>query len=94
MPSFRFMMDMVVCFNSFSNVYSQFLNHVTCLGKSMAVFAGSNVHKRLITEEAYREKRYEEALKRAFLGTDEDFLACQFRISLSAYSLHLRHQLP
>jgi len=34
-----------------------------------------NVHKRLVTEEAYYEKRYEEALKRAFLGTDKDLLA-------------------
>lgn len=45
------------------------------LGGSVAKFAGENVHKRLVTEEAYHEKRYEEALKRAFLGTDEDLLA-------------------
>ena len=44
---------------------------------SVARFAGSHVHKRLITEEAYRAKRYEDALKRAFLGTDEDFLTGQ-----------------
>jgi protein phosphatase 2C family protein 2/3 len=44
-------------------------------GGSVAKFAGINVHKRLVTEESYREKRYEEALKRAFLGTDEDLLA-------------------
>ncbi|EGN98389.1 hypothetical protein SERLA73DRAFT_183367 [Serpula lacrymans var. lacrymans S7.3] len=44
-------------------------------GGSVARFAGKHVHKRLVTEEAYREKRYEEALKRAFLGTDEDLLA-------------------
>lgn len=48
----------------------------------MAKFAGINVHKRLVAEEAYREKRYEEALKRAFLGTDEDLLARQFHIFL------------
>ena len=45
------------------------------LGGSVARFAGKNVHKRLVTEDTYREKSYEEALKRAFLGTDEDLLA-------------------
>ena len=56
---------------------STFLANSTddALGGSVAKFAGKNVHKRLVTEEAYREKRYEEALKRAFLGTDEDLLA-------------------
>lgn len=44
---------------------------------SVATFAGSHVHKRLITEEAYRAKQYDDALKRAFLGTDEDWLAGQ-----------------
>lgn len=44
-------------------------------GGNVAKFAGKNVHKRLLAEEAYREKRYDEALKRAFLGTDEDLLA-------------------
>lgn len=43
----------------------------------MAKFAGQNVHKRIVTEESYREKRYDEALKRAFLGTDEDLLASE-----------------
>ena len=41
----------------------------------MAKFAGQNVHKRLVAEETYHEKLYEAALKRAFLGTDEDLLA-------------------
>jgi protein phosphatase 2C family protein 2/3 len=44
-------------------------------GDQVAKFAGRNVHKRLLTEEAFRQKHYEEALKRAFIGTDEDFLA-------------------
>ncbi|KAH7885274.1 PP2C-domain-containing protein [Phlebopus sp. FC_14] len=44
-------------------------------GGTVARFAGRNVHKRLLGEEAYREKLYDEALKRAFLGTDEDLLA-------------------
>ncbi|KAJ7780631.1 phosphatase 2C-like domain-containing protein [Mycena maculata] len=44
-------------------------------GGTVAKFAGQNVHKRLVTEEAYKESQYDEALKRAFLGTDEDLLA-------------------
>jgi hypothetical protein len=44
-------------------------------GGTVARFAGQNVHKRLVNEEAYRNKDYEIALKRAFLGTDEDILA-------------------
>ncbi|KAJ2919197.1 hypothetical protein MD484_g1232, partial [Candolleomyces efflorescens] len=44
-------------------------------GSSVARFAGQNVHKRLVTEEAYKAGDYEQALKRAFLGTDEDLLA-------------------
>ena len=43
----------------------------------MAKFAGINVHKRLVTEEDYRNGDYEVALKKAFLGTDEDLLASQ-----------------
>ena len=38
----------------------------------MAHYAGGNVHKRLITEPAYSKGEYPEALKRAFLDTDED----------------------
>jgi hypothetical protein len=52
--------------------------HSQPLGGNVAKFAGKNVHKRLLAEEAYREKRYDEALKRAFLGTDEDLLAGTF----------------
>lgn len=44
---------------------------------TVAKFANQNVHKRLVTEEAYLEKRYPDALKRAFLGTDEDLLASE-----------------
>lgn len=44
-------------------------------GSSVARFAGQNVHKRLVTEESYKQGNYEQALKRAFLGTDEDILA-------------------
>lgn len=44
-------------------------------GGSTARFAGVNVHKRLVQEEAYKESKYDQALKKAFLGTDEDMLA-------------------
>ncbi|OAX38755.1 PP2C-domain-containing protein [Rhizopogon vinicolor AM-OR11-026] len=44
-------------------------------GSTVARFAGEHVHKRLVSEETYHEKRYAEALKKAFLGTDEDLLA-------------------
>ncbi|CAK5284201.1 unnamed protein product [Mycena citricolor] len=44
-------------------------------GSTVAKFAGQNVHKRLVAEESYKEQNYEQALKRAFLGTDEDILA-------------------
>jgi len=44
-------------------------------GSSVAKFAGLNVHKRLVTEEDYKNDEYEAALKKAFLGTDEDLLA-------------------
>src|ERR1700729_3724635 len=61
-------------------LHSRFLS--CSVGDSVAKFAGINVHRRLVTEEAYREKHYEEALKRAFLGTDEDLLASQFCVFL------------
>ena len=51
----------------------------------MAKFAGLNVHKRLVTEEAYKNDDYELALKKAFLGTDEDILASQFVFSLLSF---------
>lgn len=41
-------------------------------GSTVARYSGRNVHRRLITEESYLEKRFEKALKQAFLGTDED----------------------
>jgi hypothetical protein len=56
-------------------------------GDTIAKFASKNVHKRLVTAEAYSEKRYEEALKRAFLGTDEDLLAGEF-LPLRCWSCH------
>ncbi|KAF8957289.1 phosphatase 2C-like domain-containing protein [Flammula alnicola] len=44
-------------------------------GSTVARFAGHNVHKRLVAEETYKAGEYETALKKAFLGTDEDLLA-------------------
>lgn len=44
-------------------------------GSSVAKFSGENVHKRLSNDPAYHEKQYELALKRAFLGTDDDIRA-------------------
>jgi hypothetical protein len=52
--------------------------HINSLGSSVARFAGLNVHKRLVTEETYKNDDYEVALKNAFLGTDEDLLASRF----------------
>ena len=51
----------------------------------MAKFAGLNVHKRLVTEEAYKNDDFEVALKNAFLGTDEDILAGLFIFSLLSF---------
>ncbi|KAK7056795.1 Protein phosphatase 2C 2 [Paramarasmius palmivorus] len=50
-------------------------SHFIFSGGTVAKFAGQNVHKRLKSEETYQEKDYETALKKAFLGTDEDLLA-------------------
>jgi len=48
-------------------------------GSAVARFAGQNVHKRLVSEDSYREKDYPTSLKKAFLGTDEDLLASKER---------------
>ena len=69
-------------FQRFSVIHPRF--SYCNVGGSVAKFAGINVHKRLVTEAAYREKQYGEALKRAFLGTDEDLLASQFCVFLRA----------
>ena len=67
------MMVMVVCTVYIITKSLNFINSSS--GSGVAKFAGQNVHKRLISEESYHEKQYETALKRAFLGTDEDILA-------------------
>lgn len=71
MHSLVFTMAMAVISPLPSRLYS----HVSLIGSTVAKFAGKHVHKRLLAEDAYREKRYDEAMKRAFLGTDEDLLA-------------------
>ena len=51
------------------------LSQTALQGGTVAKFAGKNVHKRLVLDESYQQKQYEVALKKAFLGTDEDLLA-------------------
>jgi len=52
-------------------------------GSHVAKFAGQNVHKRLVLEKSYTEKKYEIAFKEAFLGVDQEL-----RIGVSpSYSL-------
>ncbi|KIM75547.1 hypothetical protein PILCRDRAFT_98887 [Piloderma croceum F 1598] len=58
--------------NAFFAVYN---GHSGVVCGAMSKFSGTNVHKRLMSEGAYHEERYEEALKSAFLGTDEDWCA-------------------
>ena len=57
-------------------------SHINPPGSGVAKFAGLNVHKRLVTEEAYKNDDFEVALKNAFLGTDEDIRAGLFTFSL------------
>jgi protein phosphatase PTC2/3 len=60
-------------------------SHINPPGSNVAKFAGLNLHKRLVKEEAYKNHNYEVALKKAFLGTDEDILAGQFIFSLLSF---------
>ncbi|EJF63408.1 PP2C-domain-containing protein [Dichomitus squalens] len=41
-------------------------------GSAVARYAGQNLHKRLVQDEAYKKGELKESLKNAFLGTDED----------------------
>ena len=45
------------------------------------------MHRRLVTEDSYQAEDYEAALKKAFLGTDEDFLASEVSSSQKVGSL-------
>ncbi|ELU44409.1 protein phosphatase type 2C [Rhizoctonia solani AG-1 IA] len=44
-------------------------------GSTVAKYAGSHVHERLKSDAGYQSKDYKGALKRAFLGTDDDLRA-------------------
>lgn len=48
-------------------------------GSNVAKFSGETVHTRLAATDEYRRGEYEAALKRAFLGTDEDLRASELR---------------
>jgi len=55
-------------------------------GSTVARFAGQNVHRRLVNEDLYQAEDYEAALKKAFLGTDEDLLASEVFLFLKKSS--------
>lgn len=42
------------------------------IGGTIAKYSGQHVHMRLAGDEAYASKDYRTALKKAFLGTDDD----------------------
>lgn len=67
------------------------ISHINLPGSTVAKFAGLNVHKRLVREEAYKDEDYKLALKKAFLGTDEDLLASQFTFCLLSILLPTRY---
>lgn len=75
MPSSPYMMDMVVR-SLFLLFLTSSLNYLS--GSTVAKFSGENVHKRLVSDEAYKQGNFEVALKNAFLGTDEDIRAGEF----------------
>ena len=52
------------------------------IGSAVSHYAGENVHKRLLQEPLYAQGNYPEALKRAFLDTDEDMRASTYRPTL------------
>jgi protein phosphatase 2C family protein 2/3 len=78
------MMDTVVNYFFLCRSFPQVL---ILTGNFVAKFAAEHLHKRLVSEETYREKRYDEALKKAFLGTDEDLRAGALHcLTVSAHS--------
>ena len=62
-------------------VFMQFSSYLAALGSSVAKYAGEHVHKRLVEEAAYKERQYPEALKRAFLNTDDDMKKSTYDVS-------------
>jgi len=53
---------------------SPVLEFLNSIGATVAKYAGTNVFKRLAAEQTYKDGSYQEGLKTAFLGTDEDIL--------------------
>ena len=47
-------------------------------GSSVAQYTGETLHGRLAATEEYKSGKYQEALKRAFLATDEDLRASAY----------------
>ena len=90
--SLQFMTGMVVRPKR-SSVVIKVIFSSCFVGDAVAKFSEINVHKRLVTQRAYCEQQYAEALKSAFLGTDEDFLAGYFVPSCLLDFLHLNHKL-
>lgn len=58
-------------------------------GSTVAKFSGETVHQRLAKTEEFKAGKYEEALKRAFLGTDEDLRSSEFQLSPTSSRLSL-----
>ena len=50
-------------------------------GAAVARYAGQNLHKRLVQDEAYKKGDHLQSLKNAFLGTDEDIRSSAYIIS-------------
>jgi hypothetical protein len=63
------------------------VNHI--IGSTVAKYAGSHVHERLKSDSGYQSKDYKAALKRAFLGTDDDLRAGLYPLQLVLYTLIL-----
>lgn len=51
--------------------------HLLPTGATVARYAGDTVHSRMLGTEEYKAQKWEDALKRTFLATDEDMRASQ-----------------
>lgn len=87
-PSLLFMMVMEVSFVIGRSVLRPQINFVQPLliGGSIAKYSGQHVHMRLAGDEAYVTKDYRTALKKAFLGTDDDLRTGLFFTSMMVIS--------
>jgi hypothetical protein len=78
MLSLPFLMAMVVRYLSSLHHFGSPYHHIysfLLLGSSVAKYAGQHVAERLASDSAYLDGDYKTAMKRAFLGTDEDLRA-------------------